>query len=360
MLFDREIAAGLVDEADTRLPQAADLLRVRAVPPRQVRRLQQALLKLRLIDWQRSLERPALAARRHVLRDAACAPPRFLIRVDEFPNYRAWEADGEYGVQEYLRFHRHMAGVPYLLAVLPRVSRHPLDPTGIESRPLEAAEISVLREVADDRVCFAAHGRDHRTRFASPRRHSELCGLSAAATCELVDESLAELKRASIEPKVFVAPYNRFDASQLPLLHERFEVVCGGPESVGTLGLQTTPQWRASGVYLPSYPPFYGSASEIIPAVEGAIERQVGLWLPVTLHWEWEARDGCRSLGRLVDLIAPHTATWQELLEAMQRSASPPAATSRDAGATSHDAGNASPDVAGAKPPPHGPAGAGR
>ena len=153
----------------------------------------------------------------------------------------------------------------------------------------------MLRRLSRERVSFGLHGRDHRTRFASPRRHSELCGLSPAATEELLDEALAELARHEIRPDVFVPPYNRFDAGQFEALARRFEVVCGGPESIGTMGFHSTPQWRGEAVYLPSYAPVYGRAADVLPAVERAIEQAAGLWVPVVLHWGWELQ--CRLGG---------------------------------------------------------------
>lgn len=311
----------------------ARLLRTSGVKRPIVRRLQQVSLRLGALDWSQSVERPLLAARRAALGEAAQAPPRFLVRVDEFPNYRAWDAEGEYGSQAYRRFHELMvgAGLPYLVAVLPFVSRDPLNPDGDESRSLTSSERSMLDTLVSDHVSFALHGRDHRTRFASPRRHSEMCGLSAARTDELLTGSLAELAPAGIEPRVFVPPYNRFDARQLPLLAKRFEIICGGPESVGTLGLHSTPQWLGESVYLPSYPPFYGRASEILPAAAEAIERQTGLWLPITLHWEWEARDSYASLARLAEVIRPYAVSWQDFLQAVRRSAGTGEAAGTDA-----------------------------
>ena len=145
----------------------------------------------------------------------------------------------------------------------------------------------MLRRLSAEGVGLALHGRDHRTRSASPRRHSELCGLSHAQTEQLLTDALGELAPHGIDPWVFVPPYNRFDADQLELIARRFRVVCGGPESIGTFGFHSSPQWRGQAVYLPSYAPLYGTAAEVLPAIERAIERGDGLWLPVVLHWGW-------------------------------------------------------------------------
>ena len=270
---------------------------------------------------------PLQAARRAALGDGALAAPRFLVRVDEFPHYMAWDDPDRHGTVAYLRFHAVMsaAGVPYLIAVLPRVSREALDPQGGRWRPLEDHERELLRRLPQDAVAFGLHGLDHRTRFASPRRHSEFCGLDPAATEALLDEALSELAPLGISPQVFVAPYNRFDAAQYDLLARRFAVVCGGPESVALMGFQPTPVWRGEAVYLPSYFPLYGHAREVLPAARRLIEGHVGLWAPIVLHWGWEAEDDRAALERLLELIAPYSASWEDFLAAVRLSGAPPA-----------------------------------
>ena len=103
------------------------------------------------------------------------------------------------------------------------------------------------------------------------------------------------------------------------MLAERFAVVCGGPESIGPMGFQRTPQWRGEAVYLPSYAPLYGHAAEVLPAFERAIEQARGLWLPIVLHWGWEAEAGWRDLERLADRIAPYAARWEDFLAVVAR-----------------------------------------
>ncbi len=296
-------------------------LRHIVVPKLWGRALERVLFEFGALSW-RSVEAPIVAARRALLGDNAPAPPRFLIRVDEFPNFRAWDPDGELGVGAFERFHEitMSASAPYLLAALPFVSRDPLDPARNERRQLSESELAMLARLASDGVELALHGRDHRTRFASAHRRSELCGLSLEETEALLDEALAELRAHGLSPSVFVAPYNRFDAHQLPLLAQRFAVVCGGVESIGTVGFQSSPQWLCGTVYLPSYPPFYGTAEEILPAAKAQIEAQTGMWVPLTLHWQWETRDAFEALKELLALIAPMSAPWPEFLAAVARS----------------------------------------
>jgi hypothetical protein len=46
----------------------------------------------------------------------------------------------------------------------------------------------------------------------------------------------------------------------------------------------------------------------------------VGLWVPVVLHWGWEAGDGFTDLQRLLDRIAPYAARWEDFRDAIARS----------------------------------------
>ncbi len=323
LLFDAEIAAGTVSADDVAVPAVLDAVRPRPVPAAPLRLAQDVLRKLGRYDHARAVDAPLVAARRAVLGERGAAPPRFLVRVDELPHYTAWDEPERFGSAGFERFHEilQVAGVPYLVAVLPRMSRAPLDPRGSESRPLTDEEAELLRRVAGSAgVAVALHGRDHRTRNASPRRHSELCGLDQQATAALLDEGLVELDRHGVYPDVFVAPYNRFDAAQWPVLAQRFAIVGGGPEGIRQLGFQRGPQWRGNAVYLPSYAPYYDRARDVLPAAERAIERQTGLWTPLVLHWGWEADAGWRELEALCARIAPYAAEWTDFRDAVERS----------------------------------------
>jgi Uncharacterized protein conserved in bacteria (DUF2334) len=352
LLFVPELTAGAVHDRDLRAAAVRAATRVPSVPVRPRRIAQQVRYKLGRLGYERDVVAPLVVARRALLGERASGPPRFLVRVDEFPHYRAWDDPARFGAERFERFHEILAaaGVPYLLAVLPRVSREPLLPVGDvsqrgaprarvgqpnrdshpppaspeelghDSRSLDDRERALLARLASERVSFALHGLTHRTRFVSPRRRSELCGLSPEATAGMLDAGLAELAAHGVRPRVFVPPYNRFDAAQLEVLAARFEVVCGGPESIGQVGFQRTPQWRGDTVYLPSYAPFYGHARGVLPAVERAIAAGWGLWVPIVLHWGWEADAGWHDLERLVRRLAPYAAGWEDFLAAVGRS----------------------------------------
>jgi Uncharacterized protein conserved in bacteria (DUF2334) len=340
LLLDAELSEGLVTDAElqafaARAAAARGPLAVRRVPPLPARLLAQVRYKLggsRLaplggLNYERAVAVPQMRARSELLGEHVSGPSRFLIRVDEFPHFRVCEERDRLGTASFAHFHAILAsaGVPYLLAVLPRISRDPLLPGSTDSRPLDDSELTMLAGIRRDRVAFALHGRDHHTRFSQPRRRSELCGLSSAATAELIEGGLSELDAHGLQPRVFVPPFNRFDADQLPVLAAHFMVVCGGPESIGQLGFQPTPQARAGTVYLPAYSPFYGRAAEMLGPLQRMLERPAGLWVPVVLHWEWERRAGWSGLERLAAAIASSAAPWEDFLAAVRRSV--PAAT---------------------------------
>jgi peptidoglycan/xylan/chitin deacetylase (PgdA/CDA1 family) len=251
---------------------------------------------------------------------AGTGGPWPLVRVDEFPHAAAFDSTGRFGTEAYKRFHAVLAeaGVPYLLAVTPHVSRDYLDPDEDDWRPLDSSELAELQDLKGDGVAFGLHGLDHRTRHANPRRHSELCGLGNADAAERIDLALSILAEAGIETPVFVPPFNRFDASQYALLAERFDVVCGGPESIRLLGFHPpSPTWMENAVYLPSYAPLYGRAADVLPGIERMIEAEVALWAPITLHWGWELDDDFASLKRLCDRLTELSGGWSRFLGAV-------------------------------------------
>lgn len=287
-----------------------------AIPPVPVRLAQLVSSKLSAERVGRHALAPARAARRSLLGRAAEGPPRFLVRVDEFPYSTSFDQPESYGVEASARFHAVFAaaGVPYLMAIVPQLVHRPLDPSASGGRPLGPEEKELIGRMAADGVVFAAHGLTHRTRDPRPRHHSELIGLSPKRVGALADDSLALLASFDVLPRVFVAPFNRFSADQYPELAARFDVVCGGPESIRHLGLQPTPRWLGNAVYFPTYEPLYGTAREALAEVEHEIAVRAGTWIPVTLHLSWELDDRLEGLKRLLDRLAPYAASWTELL----------------------------------------------
>jgi peptidoglycan/xylan/chitin deacetylase (PgdA/CDA1 family) len=295
----------------------------RAGTPSLPRRYLQAIAwKRGRVDWDAGIVAPLSAAREAALSAAAAGPPRVLLRVDELPHAEGFDQRGTFTTERYRRFHAVLAaaGVPYLLAITPRVSREYLDPKVEESRPLEDAEIECLRELDRDGVVFALHGADHRSRQENPRRHSEFCGRSPAEAAERIDAARASFEALGLSTPVFVPPFNRFDAAQYDLLAERFEVVCGGPESIRLLGFGPTPAWRGEAVYLPSYAPLYEKAAVVSAEVKRLAARRAAIWAPATLHWGWELADDFAALAELAQTLRGRASGWDEFLEAVRAS----------------------------------------
>jgi Uncharacterized protein conserved in bacteria (DUF2334) len=269
-------------------------------------------------DW---LPRAA-AAREAAAPGSGREPPRILLRVDEFPHARTLD-DARYGREAFERFHAILAGagVPYLLAVLPHPSHDYLDPGASGGRPLREDERALIARVGGEGVTLALHGRDHRTRHARASRHSELSGLRDDELERLLESARGGLDGVGAEPRVFVPPFNRFDAGQWAALARRFDVVCGGPESVAQIGWHGTPVWRGDAVWLPSYPPLYGRAREVGPALGRLAPRAAGAWLPLVLHFGWEVDDGFEGLKELARAISGRATSWERFLEAVALSA---------------------------------------
>jgi Uncharacterized protein conserved in bacteria (DUF2334) len=317
VVFADELRAGRVVERDLNRPEVASAVATRPVPPAPVRRLQRLAMKRGVFDFERRNLGPLNAARRAVLGPDAAGSPRFLVRVDEFPLAGAYE-QSDRREDDFARFHSILteAGIPYLIAVSPGVARDYLNPAGAESRPLSDRELATLEDLRHAGVGFALHGFDHRTHDPRARHRSELVGLNDGALSDLLDLGSERLAQAGIHPRVFAPPFNRFEARQYHELARRYDVVCGGPESVPLFGFHRTPLARGEAIYVPAYSPFYGRSREVAAAAERAIAAQVALPIPVVLHWSWEADADWADLRRLVRRLAGHARPWDELLTA--------------------------------------------
>jgi hypothetical protein len=287
----------------------------RSAPAFPVRQLERALTKVGRLRWETSHARP-------LARAFTPAPPRFLVRIDEFPHYQSRDEPDEYGTPFMREFMSALGELPLLVAVVPRGAHDALDPHDTGSLELQPDELRLLAELREQGCVFALHGLTHRTRHAHPRRRSELSGLEPPELLALVDEGLELLARAGIETRVFVPPFNRFDRSQFGVLAERFDVICGGPESVAQMGFLPGPSWQGDAVYLPSYAPLYGAAADVARAAERLIEAELPVWAPIVLHPGWEKPDHCEGVRALARTIEGNTASWTEFLDAVDGSRS--------------------------------------
>jgi peptidoglycan/xylan/chitin deacetylase (PgdA/CDA1 family) len=330
LLFARELESSAISPdalQDDAVQRAVRSMRVPSLPTRALQRL---AMKRGKLTVAKDLVAPAVAARRAVLGSAAAGPPRILLRFDEYPNYAAADLPDERGTAQFeeLRAILREAGVPWLVAVLPTVSTGSMDPRASGSRPLTDEEREMLAALRDDGLTtFGLHGLDHRTRSSNPRRHSELLGLSKEVLEQRLDAGLAVLDELGLEHRTFVAPFNRYTARQYDQLARRFDVVCGGPESVALLGFHGV-GWRGNAVYLPSYAPFYGTAAGIADAVEVLAHEEAAVWMPATIHLADEFKDDLRGIRRLAAVLGASgpavgglAVPWDRLYDAVDRSA---------------------------------------
>lgn len=298
------------------------LLTPSPVPPRPLRMVQRVSMKLGRLTWEDDWLERLLRVRAEAIGSDASGPPRFLVRVDEFPNYTSFDRPQD--IEMSRRFHEVMAsaGLPHLMAVVPQLTHAPLTAGSSGGRPLGEVEIDLLARMRREGVTFAQHGTTHRTLFERPRRRSEFCGLPSGEADRILEDGRLRLVEAGIEsPRVFVPPFNRFDAAQYQMLATRFDVVCGGPESVALMGFHGGPLWREGAVYLPCYAPLYADARTVLPMAERLIELAPGTWIPIVLHTSWEQDDDFRSLARLAERIAPFAVHWDEFLADIDGSA---------------------------------------
>lgn len=324
LLFDDALAAGtVVPEALFTSEVVHDAVRSLATPSPPVRLFQHVQVKRGRLGYLEHALAPMVRARRALLGDGAAGPPRFLVRMDEFPHAQAADAPDRYGGEMSERFHAILsaAGVPYLAAVLPRVPYDYLDPAGERWRELDTHELAHLQRLRrDPDVDVGVHGLDHRARSTTPRKRSELDGLKPKAVAERLDTAAAILRAQGLGTDVFVPPFNRLDPRQWAIFAQRYTIVTGGPESVSAMGFHGTPLWRGGTVHLPAYAPLYGPAAQIAPAVEQLIEREPGVWIPIVLHSGWEAGDGWRGLEALAPLLAGTARRWSEFKESIRMS----------------------------------------
>jgi hypothetical protein len=308
----------------------ADALALAQVDPRPARlgrprlrgELAHLALKLGWRDWQSLGVAPAVAVRRRQLGDRAGGPPRVLIRVDEFPHAQARDEPQRFGTDAFARFHDVLAsaGVPYLIAVLPRVARDYLDVAGDDGDELDADEVAMLARLRDDGVAFGLHAHTHRTRDPRPRHRSAVAGMSVGELERSLDAAEARLRRCGVEPRVFVPPFNHFDSVHYAVLARRYAVVCGGPETVRTMGLQICPRWLGDAVYLPSYEPLYARSAPALDAVRALAADDAAVWAPVTLHVGWELDDALEALRTFAREVAQYARPWEEFLAAVDAS----------------------------------------
>jgi peptidoglycan/xylan/chitin deacetylase (PgdA/CDA1 family) len=231
---------------------------------------------------------------------------RFLLRIDDFPSAAARPED-------FLRFHQVATeyGLPYLLAVTPFLDR------GEGRSSLSGEELAILHKCSREGVQLALHGFSHRSRYSNYA--SELASLPAAALREEVERAEEYLGANGLRTVGFVAPFNAYDPFTFSVLAERYPLVCGGPESVLSLGYRAGPSFLKQSLYVPSYRYAYDMTGDSPSRLDQLTQEARGLVVPITLHWPNEVRTDFRPLRELCPKLAGATLPWGEYLTLAER-----------------------------------------
>jgi len=231
---------------------------------------------------------------------------RFLVRVDDFPR---WDLPEETFRQfdSILMAHE----IQYFLGVTPCLAADPFDPTSPCHSGLTDKAIAVL-ETLVPRVEVAMHGLTHRTR-GLPHR-SEFVGMPPEEVEQALLRGLEVFDSLHIRPQTFIPPFNTIALSAVPVLARSFQVLCGGPESISLLGFRPSPSYLGGMLYLPSYPPAYGTARQMRDFVKRVQQWSPSVLVPLTLHWAWELRDNFRALCALCDELTGWTVALRDIV----------------------------------------------
>lgn len=327
LLFWQELADGTVRPSQLARAEVRAATTSRRVPSAISRRYQRRLLASGAMRYEALTVARQMAARRAVLGDGADGPPRLLLRAGAFPHPLAEEDPHRYGIEPFRRVHATLAaaGVPYLVAVTPRVALRPLDRRDDRWRPLDDRELELLTDLRREGVTFAAHGLDHRTRKRVGAA-SELTGLKPKDLGARLDLATAELAHVAIRPDVFVPPFDRFGWRQWDTLAERFAVVTAGHDSVDAVGYHDGPLWRGDAVWLPVYAPLDGPAADVLGAARALADAGASVWAGAAIDWSAET-DGA-DLAELAAGARPWIVDWERFLDAVRGSAGDVAPTS--------------------------------
>lgn len=228
---------------------------------------------------------------------------RFLVRVDDFPR---WDVNSEL----FKDFHEIFSNyeIPYLLGVTPCICKKPTDPRCSETRTLSFDERKFLKKIISDGVEVALHGYTHRT--TRTRKPIEFNGLNLKEMRSIIELGFKELGYTT---SFLIPPFNRFDLGLIRIFEQYFEIICGGPESIETVGPRISPSFLGKCLYVCSLPPAYGKASDILPWIDKVESIHENIMVPLTLHWRWELSDDFYGVKCLCKKIRGKTIRWKEL-----------------------------------------------
>lgn len=117
--------------------------------------------------------------------------------------------------------------------IVPLAAADPLDPRGVDRRPLSGDKVELLKEAVEGGAVEAVlHGSTHRALPRASRSHpSELAGLPWQRQREIVAEGRDTLEEAlGTAVGIFAPPWNTYDAGTLRALADLgFECLSAGP-----------------------------------------------------------------------------------------------------------------------------------
>ncbi len=216
---------------------------------------------------------------------------RFFLRVDDFPR---WDIP----YNDFCKFDSILKSyeIQYCLGVTPCLAENPFNPDSPIRSKLDKQEEDILLSIKH-RVNIALHGLTHK--IISSKNHSEFVNLRPDEIDNALCKGLALLNELNIKPTIFIPPFNCIERKALPIISKYFEVLCGGPESLDHLGFGSSPSFICGIIYLPSYPPAYGRAKDMINFVKRLKQMQLPMIIPLTIHWAWEERDNFQAFEKL-------------------------------------------------------------
>jgi len=220
----------------------------------------------------------------------------------------------------FLDFHNILSefGVPYLLGVTPHLAADPLDPDGKTVHGLSEADASILRHICSEGVDLALHGFTHRMR--GPKIRSELFGVPEAELRSLLEQSFQVFTENGLpEPIAFIPPFNAIDRRSARVISEYLSILCGGPESIHSLGFSACPDKIEGMDYWPSFYPAYGPARSVSRYVQRVSKAPRGYLIPITVHWRWEKGDNFGAVRNLAALVSNRVDRWVSHMGAAAR-----------------------------------------
>ena len=239
-----------------RLPHAAGPTRLAPrLPTRQSRRYAQAVA-LKRGGWAGSEAWPAADGAAAGTPSATRPGRPRPVRVDEFPHASAFDPPGAFGTEAYKRFHAILAeaGVPYLLAITPHVSRDYLDP---ESRTAPADDTERDRAAGLSRATASSSASTAPT--TAPATPTPAATPSSAASQparprERIDARPRSSPSSASRPPPSSRPSTASTPASTRSSPSASRSSAADPRASALLGLQPTPVWRGTPSTCPPTP----------------------------------------------------------------------------------------------------------